>query len=117
MRIFLNNARIASPNICNKSASIRCHGIDQVLQEATTLASDIDHNATLPMYPPCHNVTSPPFELTASPPVMSPPSVSSSFNPVLSPLNSGAQYPPVAWSNHVGITRLIWLLVALKLSL
>ncbi|MCD7453438.1 hypothetical protein HAX54_020907 [Datura stramonium] len=107
MRFFLNNARVISPNICTKSASIRCHGIDQVLEDATLTS---DHNAGLPA-PPCdHNVTSPPFGLA---PVMSPPSVSSSSNPI--PSSSAAQ-SAVALS-RTGITGLIWLLMAVKFSL
>lgn len=108
MRFFLNNARVISPNICTKSASIRCHGIDQVLEDATLTS---DHNASLPAPPPCdHNVTSLPFGLA---PVMSPPSVSSSTNPIPSsspPLKSAAQ-SAVALSLTV-ITALIWLLMA-----
>ncbi|GAA0178976.1 hypothetical protein LIER_29909 [Lithospermum erythrorhizon] len=30
---FLNNVRIRSPNICTSGSSIRCHGIDGVLQQ------------------------------------------------------------------------------------
>ncbi|KAL0317865.1 UNVERIFIED_CONTAM: hypothetical protein Sangu_2200800 [Sesamum angustifolium] len=31
-QFFLNNVRIISPNICTKGSSIRCHGIDGVVQ-------------------------------------------------------------------------------------
>ncbi|PHT46378.1 hypothetical protein CQW23_15536 [Capsicum baccatum] len=122
MRFFLNNARVVSPNICTQSASIRCHGIDQVL-EATTLASD--NNASLAVPPPCdRNITSPPtFGLDASPPVMSPPSAaqpaSININPVTSsasPLKSAAHQSAGSLS-QTGITMLIWMLMAVKLSL
>ncbi|CAN4099175.1 unnamed protein product [Withania somnifera] len=116
MRFFLNNARVISPNICTRSASIRCHGIDQVL-EAATLASD--HNVSLPVPPTCdHNITSPPFRLSGSPPVMSPPSAaqptSSNVNPI--PSSSPPLKSAVALS-QTGITVLIWLLMTVKFSL
>ncbi|CAN4100633.1 unnamed protein product [Withania somnifera] len=116
MHFFLNNARVISPNICTRGASIRCHGIDKVL-EAATLASD--HNASLPVPPTCdHNITSPPFGLAASPPVMSPPSAaqptSSNINPI--PSSSPPLKSAVALS-QTGITVLIWLLMDVKLSL
>ncbi|XP_060188209.1 FAS1 domain-containing protein SELMODRAFT_448915-like [Lycium barbarum] len=118
MRFFLNNARVISPNICTKTASIRCHGIDQVLED-NTLASD--HNASLPVPLPSHNVTSPPLGLSASPPVISPPSaaqpISSSINPIPSsspPLKSAAQSAVAL--RQTGITGLIWLLMVVKLS-
>ncbi|KAL0304556.1 UNVERIFIED_CONTAM: hypothetical protein Sradi_6323700 [Sesamum radiatum] len=31
-QFFLNNVRIISPNICTKGSSIRCHGVDGVVQ-------------------------------------------------------------------------------------
>ncbi|KAK4375753.1 hypothetical protein RND71_006430 [Anisodus tanguticus] len=119
MRFFLNNARVISPNICTKSASIRCHGIDQVL-EAATLTSD--HNASLPVPPPSHNIMSPPLGLAASSPVISPPSaaqpISSSINsiPSSSPPQKSAAESAIALS-QTGITGLIWLLMAVQLSL
>lgn len=116
MHFFLNNARVVSPNICTKSASIRCHGIDQVLK-AATLASD--HNASLPVPPPCdHNITSPPFGLVASPPAMSPPSAAQPISSDINPVPSSA--PPLKSAvalSQTGITGLIWLLMAVKLSL
>ncbi|XP_015077884.1 FAS1 domain-containing protein SELMODRAFT_448915-like [Solanum pennellii] len=117
MHLFLNNARVVSPNICTKSASIRCHGIDQVL-EGATLPSE-HNNTSPPVPPPCdHNITSPPFGLVAPTPVMSPPyaaqPVSSNINPIPSsapPLKSAVS------SSKTGITGLIWLMMAVKLSL
>ncbi|KAL8519707.1 hypothetical protein ACS0TY_010586 [Phlomoides rotata] len=43
-RFFLGNVRITSPNICTKGSSIRCHGIDGVLQPTMV---------ALPSPPPC----------------------------------------------------------------
>lgn len=115
-RFFLNNARVISPNICTKSASIRCHGIDQVL-EAATLASD--NNASLPVPPPCdRNITSPPFGLAASPPVMSPPSAAQPTTSNINPIPSSAPSLKSAVAlSQTGITVLIWLLMGMKLSL
>ncbi|XP_073316222.1 uncharacterized protein [Primulina huaijiensis] len=31
-RFYLNNVRIISPNVCTKGSSIRCHGVDGVVQ-------------------------------------------------------------------------------------
>lgn len=42
-RFFFNNARIVSPNICTKVTSIRCHGIDRVLQPALLPDSSCPH--------------------------------------------------------------------------
>ncbi|KAJ8559780.1 hypothetical protein K7X08_003838 [Anisodus acutangulus] len=92
---------------------------DQVL-EAATLTSD--HNASLPVPPPSHNIMSPPLGLAASPPVISPPSaaqpISSSINsiPSSSPPQKSAAESAVALS-QTGITGLIWLLMAVQLSL
>lgn len=114
MHFFLNNARVVGPNICTRSASIRCHGIDQVL-EAATLPSD--HNASLPVPPPCdHNITSPPFGLDVSPFAMPPPSAPQPISSNTNPIPSSAPALKSASSQN-GITGLIWLLMAVKLSL
>ncbi|KAL2518481.1 Fasciclin-like arabinogalactan family protein [Abeliophyllum distichum] len=36
-RFFLNNVRIISPNICTQGSSIRCHGIDEVVQATSIM--------------------------------------------------------------------------------
>lgn len=117
MHLFLNDARVVSPNICTKSASIRCHGIDQVL-EGATLPSE-HNNTSLPVPPPCdHNITIPPFGLVAPPPVMSPPSAAQPVSSNISPIPSST--PPLKSAvslSKTGITGLIWLLMAVKLSL
>ncbi|EXB29159.1 hypothetical protein L484_019684 [Morus notabilis] len=43
---FLNNARLISPNICTASSSIRCHGIDGVLSEASPKIT-VNNNYTI----------------------------------------------------------------------
>ncbi|XP_059669409.1 FAS1 domain-containing protein SELMODRAFT_448915 [Cornus florida] len=51
---YLNNVRINSPNLCTEGSSIRCHGIDGVLQAHTVTP---EHNSTLPS-PTCSNSSS-----------------------------------------------------------
>ncbi|PSS32929.1 FAS1 domain-containing protein [Actinidia chinensis var. chinensis] len=52
---YLNNVKIISPNICTAGSSIRCHGIDGVVQ-ATMVP---EHNTTLLPPPTCSNGSSP----------------------------------------------------------
>ncbi|EYU19741.1 hypothetical protein ABFS82_06G092400 [Erythranthe guttata] len=59
-RIYLNNVRIISPNICTGGYSIRCHGIDGVVQPQPQRVT-----VTQPPAVTCSNGTTPP----ADPPV------------------------------------------------
>ncbi|XP_052186673.1 FAS1 domain-containing protein SELMODRAFT_448915-like [Diospyros lotus] len=43
---YLNNVRITSPNICTAGSSIRCHGIDGVVQHATVTVTPPHDNST-----------------------------------------------------------------------
>ncbi|KAL7147208.1 hypothetical protein ABFS83_06G092700 [Erythranthe nasuta] len=61
-RIYLNNVRIISPNICTGGYSIRCHGIDGVVQPQ---AQPQRVTVTQPPAVTCSNGTTPP----ADPPV------------------------------------------------
>ncbi|KAL7108091.1 hypothetical protein ACP275_06G093400 [Erythranthe tilingii] len=61
-RIYLNNVRIISPNICTGGYSIRCHGIDGVVQPQRV-------TVTQPPAVTCSNGTVPPAEPPTAPPV------------------------------------------------
>ncbi|KAI3457868.1 hypothetical protein Pfo_014531 [Paulownia fortunei] len=52
-RFFFNNVRIISPNICTKGSSIRCHGIDGVVQPTMIPQPNIQPTPT------CTNSTNP----------------------------------------------------------
>ncbi|CAH8271337.1 unnamed protein product [Arabidopsis lyrata] len=80
---FLNNVKIISRNICSLG-SIKCHGIDGILQSPSTIDDDSPHNNhTLPFIscPSSHNNSDqsshnnsslPTHTLTAPPPASSP---------------------------------------------
>ncbi|KAH6771017.1 Fasciclin-like arabinogalactan family protein [Perilla frutescens var. hirtella] len=57
-RFFLSNVRITSPNICTLGTSIRCHGIDGVVQPAAMVP--LHPNIPLPPTPTCNAVPPPP---------------------------------------------------------
>ncbi|KAL7003806.1 hypothetical protein U1Q18_004950 [Sarracenia purpurea var. burkii] len=68
---YLNNVRIISPNLCTAGFSIRCHGVDGVVQQATVLPGN-STTSTTPPPPTCSNCSRPAAE--ATPPVPSWPS-------------------------------------------
>ncbi|XP_019184189.1 PREDICTED: FAS1 domain-containing protein SELMODRAFT_448915-like [Ipomoea nil] len=82
-QFFLNTSRLISPNICTRGSSVRCHGIDGVLQEATIMA-----NASPP-----HTATSPPAASAAPPPsadpAPTPPRTGHDSSPLLIPPPAG----------------------------
>ncbi|KAM7463564.1 hypothetical protein LguiA_031685 [Lonicera macranthoides] len=83
-RVFLNNVRIISPNICTAGSSIRCHGIDGVV-EATTAPH---HNSTvLPSPTSCSKSTSPPPVPPFEPPI----GVGVGLIPVAAPASSNSE--------------------------
>uniref|UniRef100_A0A803KSQ7 FAS1 domain-containing protein n=1 Tax=Chenopodium quinoa TaxID=63459 RepID=A0A803KSQ7_CHEQI len=79
---FLNNVKIISPDICVAGSSIRCHGIDGVLQDISKT-------------PPLPNSSSPPSPV-APPPSLSPPTGFSGFDmaPAATPQPAGSNSIP-----------------------
>ncbi|KAJ7982674.1 FAS1 domain-containing protein [Quillaja saponaria] len=92
---FLNNVKIISPNICVMGHSIRCHGIDGVLTEATVSVTNSSTSSNTALTPPCPNNTSRTLPVTsASPPA--PSTDPSSPSPIISPPLSDNVNPPLA---------------------
>lgn len=54
---YLNNVRIVRPNICTAGSSIRCHGIDGVVE--ATLMKPENHNPSTRPLPTCSSSLSP----------------------------------------------------------
>lgn len=76
-RFFLSNVRIVSPNICTRGSTIRCHGVDGVVQPTMFPQPDV------PPATACNsNATSPP-EAEAPSPVTTP--------VIMAPISSGVQ--------------------------
>lgn len=72
---FLNNVRVSSPDICTRGSSIRCHGIDGVIQpNSVPPLPAADHDCRRPI-PNANNnnATSPPPALQPAPPSTAPP--------------------------------------------
>ena len=118
---YLNNVRIVHPNICTAGSSIRCHGVDGVVQPMVTPG---DHNTTLPT-PTCSNssrpnvVAIPPSPLWPSPappmdslpPPLDAPPPSDYYTPQKSG-SSKTRLPP----RHGGFSLLACLMLAMKFS-
>ncbi|XP_027160750.1 FAS1 domain-containing protein SELMODRAFT_448915 [Coffea eugenioides] len=68
---FLNNVRVSSPDICTRGSSIRCHGIDAVIQPNSVPpppAAAADHDCRpIPNPKNNNNATSPPPALQPAP--------------------------------------------------
>ncbi|MFQ6635649.1 hypothetical protein Gotur_011510 [Gossypium turneri] len=57
----LNNVKIISPNICTIGSSIRCHGIDGVLNPESNISLHTCSNTMVPVPPPPSSVAPPPL--------------------------------------------------------
>ncbi|XP_022882152.1 FAS1 domain-containing protein SELMODRAFT_448915-like [Olea europaea var. sylvestris] len=87
-RFFLNNVRIISPNICTRGSSIRCHGIDGVIQATSIMPLPniappaCPNNSTQGGAPVASTAPFPPSpEPLAQVPVMAPPPADSNISP------------------------------------
>lgn len=97
---FLSNVRITSPNICTKGSSIRCHGIDGVVQPAMVKPQPI-----VPPTPPC---TSPPVTVAPSPPPPPPVAVAAQAPAVITaPSPSVVEVSPPTSSSPGGVVDLV----------
>ncbi|KZV42918.1 hypothetical protein F511_14480 [Dorcoceras hygrometricum] len=82
-RFYLNNVRIVSPNVCTKGSSIRCHGVDGVVQPTSLpLQPNTQPLLSCPnstVVPPVRSAPPPPFPvvMVLAPPPSAP---SSSFS-------------------------------------
>lgn len=116
-RFFLSNVRIISPNICTKGYSIRCHGIDGVVQPAMIPQPNIP--------PPPLVCTSPPVVVAPSPPSLAAPAGGSGQVPVITaqPPSVVEVSPPKSSSprvGHAGVVDLVmtfFMLAVVKLWL
>ncbi|TXG48710.1 hypothetical protein EZV62_024585 [Acer yangbiense] len=79
---LLNNVKIISPNICTLGSSIRCHGIDGML--------DITQNNTSVLPPTCSGNASSTPDVVATPPMPT------SISDQAPPLSDHNYQPPVA---------------------
>ncbi|KAL3846019.1 hypothetical protein ACJIZ3_003422 [Penstemon smallii] len=85
---FLNNVRIISPNICTKGFSIRCHGIDGVVQPTMIPQPNIPPTLTT-----CPNTSTSPPWVAAAPlpdPAPRPVAVLTAPPPSVSPTKSSS---------------------------
>ncbi|XP_022896766.1 FAS1 domain-containing protein SELMODRAFT_448915-like [Olea europaea var. sylvestris] len=85
-RFFLNNVRIISPNICTRGSSIRCHGIDGVVQATSIMPQP---NVVPPSCPSNGTRGGTPVAAAPSPPSPEP----------LAPVTIPVRTPPPADSN------------------
>ncbi|KAL3524533.1 hypothetical protein ACH5RR_017367 [Cinchona calisaya] len=68
-RFFLNNVRITGPNICSRGSSIRCHGIDGVIQDLVlTNGPPADHECQQNNSSSTRRSSPPPTALSSPPP-------------------------------------------------
>ncbi|KAK4433185.1 hypothetical protein Salat_1080700 [Sesamum alatum] len=88
-QFFLNNVRIISPNICTQGSSIRCHGVDGVLQPTTMT--------------PQPNVPLPPSSTTCPKPTIAP--EASAPLPAPSPPLSADDLSPVPPPSDVSLPK------------
>nr|GLL19898.1 FAS1 domain-containing protein SELMODRAFT_448915-like [Ipomoea trifida] len=89
-QFFLNTSRLISPNICTRGSSIRCHGIDGVLQP-TIMASPPPHAAAASSPPSAPPVAAALPPSPSADPAPTPPSTGGhDSNPLLIPPPAGA---------------------------
>ncbi|KAI3471306.1 hypothetical protein Pfo_027969 [Paulownia fortunei] len=105
-RFFLSNVRIVSPNICTKGSSIRCHGIDGVVQPTMIPLPNT------PQTPTCINSTSRSVAAAPSPPSLAPPAGGSALVPAITaPPPSVVEVSPPKSSSpqigHAGVVELV----------
>lgn len=87
--LFLGNVRIVSPNVCTHGYSVRCHGIDSVLNVD-------DEQRGLPLSVSCPRIISPiPLPITvpaaAAAPSLAPPSLAPAADPPQSETSGGGR--------------------------
>nr|GMC60878.1 FAS1 domain-containing protein SELMODRAFT_448915-like [Ipomoea batatas] len=88
-QFFLNTSRLISPNICTRGSSIRCHGIDGVLQP-TIMASPPPHAAAASSPPSAPPVAAALPPSPSADPARTPPSTGGhDSNPLLIPPPAG----------------------------
>ncbi|KAL0400462.1 UNVERIFIED_CONTAM: hypothetical protein Slati_4076100 [Sesamum latifolium] len=118
-QFFLNNVRIISPNICTKGSSIRCHGVDGVVQ-ATMISQP-----SIPPPPPSSSSSSTCPKPTVAPEAAAPlpaPSPPLSKSPVgeLSPVPPPSDVSPTKSSSpetsNWGVVDLVVAMVVFMLT-
>lgn len=109
-QFFLNNVRIISPNICTKGSSIRCHGVDGVVQPTVIPQPNIPPSPSST----CPKPTLPP---EAAGPAPSPPLLTSpagDLSPVSPPSVVADVSPPKSSSPQMcnsGVVNLVIMVV------
>ncbi|XP_031108633.1 FAS1 domain-containing protein SELMODRAFT_448915-like [Ipomoea triloba] len=118
-QFFLNTSRLISPNICTRGSSIRCHGIDGVLQP-TIMASPPPHAAAASSPPSAPPVAAALPPSPSADPAPTPPSTGGGHdsNPLLIPPPAGAGGSNNSNSGHKWGSGSHWMcIVHLMLSL
>ncbi|XP_071687199.1 FAS1 domain-containing protein SELMODRAFT_448915-like [Rutidosis leptorrhynchoides] len=104
MGLFLGNVRIVSPNVCTHGDSVRCHGIDRVLN-----VDDEQYGPTSSIS--CPRIVAP---IPAPAPSLAPPGLVPTFDPPQSETSSGG-------TPHVGLElafmSYLWVLYSISVSL
>ncbi|KAL8160538.1 hypothetical protein V2J09_002075 [Rumex salicifolius] len=96
---FMNNVRLVSPNLCVNGSSVRCHGIDGILEETNPLSCSSGSPSPPKQAPlPPKQAPLPPKQMSPpspSPPLEAPPPSQPSL---MLPPPFPAPPPPVNWT-------------------